>query len=201
MTMPLSDTEALHRSWVERAQAGDRAAQEDLARHCQRLAYLVALQLTGNRDDALDLAQDAMVRFFGALQRFDRSRPLRPWLLRIVRNLYRDRLRRRRIRRTEALENVAPAALTEAAGPEPSPEARSERRELQRLVWEELQKLPLKYREVLVLRDYQDLEYAEIARVLRIPRGTVMSRLHRARRRLAEAVHRRMAPRGEKDHV
>ncbi len=193
MTLPQSEAASLHRLWVERAQAGDAEACEELARHCQRQAYLLALQLTGNRDDALDLAQDAMIRFFGALSRFDRRRPLRPWLYRIVRNLYRDRLRRQRLRRTEPLEAVAPLAVAEGGNPQPSPEAVASRHELQRVVWEEVQKLPPPFREIVVLRDYQDLEYAEIARILRVPRGTVMSRLHRARRRLAEAVRARVA--------
>ena len=197
MTLPQSEAASLHRLWVEKAQAGDAQACEELARHCQRQAYLLALQLTGNREDALDLAQDAMIRFFGALGRFDRRRPLKPWLFRIVRNLYKDRLRRQRLRRTEPLEEVAPLAAAQAAGAPPSPEAVASRRELQRVVWEEVQKLPPLFREILVLRDYQDLEYSEIARILRVPRGTVMSRLHRARRRLAEAVRRRVGPPGK----
>ncbi len=196
MTLPQSEVAGLHRLWVERAQAGDTEAREELARHCQRQAYLLALQLTGNRDDALDLAQDAVIRFFGALGRFDCSRPLRPWLFRIVRNLYRDRLRRQRLRRTEPLEAVSPLAAAEGAGTPASPEALASRQELRRVVWEEVQKLPPMFREILVLRDYQDLEYSEIARILRVPRGTVMSRLHRARRRLAEAVRARLAPAG-----
>jgi len=192
MTLPAPQAPARQTRWVTLAQQGDAQAREELAGLCQRMAFALALQLTGNRDDALDLTQDAMVRFFGSLDRFDRRRPVRPWLMRIVRNLYRDRLRRRRIRRTQSLDEVAPRAVPEPVDTSPGPEFSASRRELQRVVWEEVQKLAPHYREVVVLRDYQDLEYAEIARVLRIPRGTVMSRLHRARKQLAGVVRARL---------
>ena len=67
------------------------------------------------------------------------------------------------------------------------------------MLWEELQRIPTHYREVVVLRDYQDLAYSEIARVLRLPRGTVMSRLHRGRRMLRAAVRQRAGSPAEED--
>ena len=179
------------------AQQGEEAALDELARSCRQQAYVFALQLTGNPDDALDVAQDAMVRFFRSLGRFDTSRPVRPWLLRIVRNLVRDRARRWRVRRTESLEPAEGVLRFEPRDPRPNPETLSTRRELQALVWRCVQELPPRFREVLVLREYQDLAYAEIAQTLKIPRGTVMSRLHRARRLLREVVHRRRNTTGE----
>jgi len=180
------------------AQRGESAALDELARNCRQQAYVFALQLIGNPDDALDVAQDAMVRFFRSLGRFDPTRPVRPWLLRIVSNLVRDRARRNRIRRTESLEPADDDALRfEPRDERPDPEALAERRQLQRLVWECLQELPPQYRETLVLRDYQDLAYAEIASTLKIPRGTVMSRLHRARRLLHDLVRDKQRSTGE----
>ena len=180
------------------AQRGEADALDELARGCRQQAYVFALQLIGHPDDALDVAQDAMVRFFRSLGRFDASRPVRPWLLRIVRNLVRDRARRLRIRRTESLEPADDDALRfEPRDDAPDPEALATRRELQALVWKCLQKLDPRYREVLVLRDYQDLSYADIATTLKIPRGTVMSRLHRARRLLQEEVREHRSGTGE----
>jgi RNA polymerase sigma-70 factor (ECF subfamily) len=180
------------------AQNGEPAALDELARSCRQQAYVFALQLIGNPDDALDVAQDAMVRFFRSFERFDATRPVRPWLLRIVRNLIRDRARRNRIRRTESLEPSSDDVLRfEPKDENPDPEAMTVRHDLQRLVWNCLQELPPRYREVLVLRDYQDLAYAEIASTLKIPRGTVMSRLHRARRLLHDLVHERQHRTGE----
>jgi len=180
------------------AQQGEAEALDELARNCRQQAYVFALQLIGQPDDALDVAQDAMVRFFRSLGRFDPSRPVRPWLLRIVRNLVRDRARRLRVRRTESLEPANEDAIRfEPHDEAPDPEALASRRELQALLWKCLQELHPRYREVLVLRDYQDLSYADIATTLKIPRGTVMSRLHRARRLLQEEVCKRRSGTGE----
>jgi RNA polymerase sigma-70 factor (ECF subfamily) len=173
------------------AQRGEESALDELARSCRQQAYVFALQLTGQPDDALDVAQEAMLRFFRSLARFDAERPVRPWLLHIVRNLVRDRARRRRVRRTESLEPDVGVLRLEPSDPGPDPEALASRRQLQELAWRCLQELPSDQREVLVLRDYQGLAYAEIAAALEIPRGTVMSRLHRARRRLQELVRQR----------
>ncbi len=179
------------------AQRGEESALDELARSCRQQAYVFALQLTGHPDDALDVAQDAMLRFFRSLTRFDAERPVRPWLLHIVRNLVRDRARRQRVRRTESLEPDEGVLRLEPSDPGPDPEALASRRQLQALAWRCLQELPSDYREVLVLRDYQGLAYAEIAAALEIPRGTVMSRLHRARRRLQELVRQRQRRTGE----
>jgi RNA polymerase sigma-70 factor (ECF subfamily) len=179
------------------AQQGEAEALDTLARSCRQQAYVFALQLIGHPDDALDVAQDAMVRFFRSLGRFDPSRPVRPWLLRIVRNLVRDRARRLRVRRTESLEPDDGALRFEPRDDAPDPETVASRRELQALVWRCLQTLQPRYREVLVLRDYQDLSYADIATTLKIPRGTVMSRLHRARRLLQQEVRKHRSDTGE----
>jgi RNA polymerase sigma-70 factor (ECF subfamily) len=195
---PVARTPPSEAQTVILAQRGEVEALEELARNCRQQAYVFALQLIGHPDDALDVAQDAMVRFFRSLGRFDPSRPVRPWLLRIVRNLVRDRARRLRVRRIESLEPADEDALRfEPRDDAPDPEALATRRELQALVWKCLQELHPRYREVLVLRDYQDLSYADIATTLRIPRGTVMSRLHRARRLLQEEVRKQRSGTGE----
>ena len=175
---------------VRAAQRGDGEAQEKLARTCQRTAYLFALHLTGNPDDALELSQDAMLRVFRSLHRFDSGRPFRPWLLRIVRNLARDRARRLRIRRIEPLQHDVDAVRPDPTDPAPNPEQRATTVELRHLLWRAMAQLPPRYREVVALRDYLDLSYAEIAVALKIPTGTVMSRLHRGRTMLRQMVRR-----------
>jgi len=180
---------AIEKRTVVAAQDGDREAREALARSCQHAAFRFALHLTGNRDDALELSQDAMLRFFGSLNRFDSPRPLRPWLLRIVRNLVRDRARRMRIRKTQPLEDEDGRPLVFPVDPSPSPEQMAGRAEIQKRLWAAVQALAPKHREVVALRDYLDLSYDEISEVLRIPRGTVMSRLHRARAKLRDRLH------------
>ena len=192
MTLPAAEAPSDEMRLIVRAKSGDAAALEELGRTCRKLAYVLGLQLTGNREDAADLAQDAMLRFFRSLMRFDAQRPIRPWLYRIVRNLYRDRLRRGRVRRMSSLDEIIEAQGNEPPATSPGPEAATSRQQLQELVWEAVQQLPVHYREVLILRDYHGLTYAEIARVLRLPRGTIMSRLHRGRRMVREAVRARI---------
>jgi RNA polymerase sigma-70 factor (ECF subfamily) len=166
------------------ARRGNRGAREELARRLRRPAYSLALQLLHNPDDAFDAAQDGLLRLFGSLDRLEPGRPAKPWLLAIVRNRARDLLRRRRVRRAEPLEGTDPDRPRQVIDTTPGPAASAELRELQALVWRALARLPEAQREILVLRDYQDLSYAEIAAVLRVPTGTVMSRLHRARKAL-----------------
>ncbi len=181
---PLPQTPPGGDDLVLRARSGDREAREELARTFGRPAYLLALQLLGNPEDARDAAQDGLLRFFSRLDRLDPGRPVRPWLLAIVRNAARDLARRRRVRQASSLEEANEDYGVELIDAAPGPEDLSRRGELRRKVWSALGELRDAEREILVLRDYQDLSYSEIAGVLGIPVGTVMSRLHRARRAL-----------------
>jgi len=171
------------------ARRGDRRAADLLARRYRRPAYLLALQILRDPEDALDVAHDALLRFFTHLDRLEAGRQVRPWLFAIVRNRARDLLRRRRVRRHEPLASDDPdrpgIVLVDET---PGPEAVAARRELQARIWRALGALDDKHREILVLREYHDLSYEEIAGVLRLPVGTVMSRLHRARRALRAAL-------------
>lgn len=174
---------------VVRARRGDEDAKNALANLHRRAAFLLALQLLGNKDDALDVAQDAMLRFFTTLHRFDPKRPVRPWLFRIVRNRVYDLHRRRRIRRHDSLDRVDENGRTfEVADLQVDLERDAARAQLRLHLWQSLRELSKRQREILVLRDYQDLTYAEIAQTLGIPIGTVMSRLHAARKRLRQVL-------------
>lgn len=179
---------------VRRCRAGDREAADALARRHRRGAYLLALQLLGDPDDALDAAQDSLLRLFQTLDRYDDSQPLRPWLFSIVRNRCRDLLRRRNVRRSEPLDGDEQHWRPELVDPAADPHRDVERRQVRRHLWRALADLPAEHREILVLREYQDLSYEEIAAVLRIPKGTVMSRLHRARKQLALRVRDLLGP-------
>jgi len=166
---------------VTQARDGDRGAGNTLALRYRPPAYLLALQLLGNPDDAMDIAQEALLRFFKTLSRFDSRRPVRPWLMQIVRNLVRDHLRKQRVRYGDSQPVCAENVLREPIHHGLSPEDSAEKIELQQKIWQAVRNLDSLYREILVLRDYQDLSYAEIAELLDIPMGTVMSRLHKAR--------------------
>ena len=171
------------RQLIDQAKAGVPAACDALARRHRQAAYLLALQMLGNRDDAMDVTQEAMLRFFGTLRQFDATRRVQPWLFTIVRNQVRDLWRQRRRRPGDAA-GESDDLVGQLAAPQPSPEADLRRRELRERVWRALAALPAAKREIIVLRDFHDLSYSDIAQVLDIPIGTVMSRLHGARRQL-----------------
>ena len=171
------------RQLIDQAKAGEPAACDALARRYRRAAYLLALQMLGNRDDAMDVTQDAMLRFFSTLNSFDAARRVQPWLFTIVRNQVRDLWRQRQRRPADAI-GESDALVGQLAAPQPSPEADLRRQELRQRVWRALATLPADKREIIVLRDFHDLSYSDIAEVLDIPIGTVMSRLHGARRQL-----------------
>lgn len=184
MTMPLDDSIAEEeRGLIERCQRGERDAFEPIVKRYMRRAAAFALGWTGSAEDALDLSQDAFVRAFRALGRFDTTRPFYPWFHRILKNLCINHLSRAGRGAEVPLELTAPIA-SDLDGPE----RLAERREVREAVWEAIRKLGETDREILILREFQDLTYAEIASVLEIPKGTVMSRLHHARLRLREKL-------------
>ncbi len=172
------------------ARRGNVDAQEELLQRHRKPMYFFALQLMGNPDDAMDVCQDALIRFLTTLQRFDAKRPVRPWLYQIVRNRVIDIHRRRKVRRAESLDATDDEnnPRLDPADPSIDLEGDYEHGELRVRIWKALEKLTPTQREVLILRDYQDLAYQEIADTLAIPLGTVMSRLHSARRRLRDVL-------------
>lgn len=169
---------------LAKARRGDESAREGIAREYRQAVYLFALHLVGDPEDARDLAQDAMLRFFSTLGRFQAGRPVRPWLFAIVRNRARDLWRRAKIRRHEPLDEEIPDLSTALSDSGTTPEEDAIHRERRRHLWKAISRLDGAKREILVLRDFHDFSYAEIAQILDIPAGTVMSRLHAARKAL-----------------
>lgn len=152
--------------------------------------YGFGLLLTGDRADAEDLLQDTLVRAFRSLSTFDRSYSCKVWLFQIMKNIQVDRYRRRRSRPVEEEFEDERTAVSDSVReidlfPAPlDPEQLLLRRLLIEDVQRAISRLPPAWREVIQLRDIEELTYAEIARVLEKPIGTVMSRLYRARNQL-----------------
>jgi RNA polymerase sigma-70 factor, ECF subfamily len=173
---------------VLRAQAGDADAFGRLIERYMRRAYRQALGLVGSREDALDLSQEAFVRAYRARHTIDPDRPFYAWLYRIVRHLCFNFLRDAKTR-ARILEQEGAAWLVETARQAtPAPAALLEQGELRRRVARAIERLPAHEREVIVLKEFEDLTYREIADLVGIPMGTVMSRLYAARRRLADVL-------------
>jgi RNA polymerase sigma-70 factor (ECF subfamily) len=171
-----------------------RTAFERLALPHMAAAYNLAFWLTRSRADAEDIVQDAYVRAFRAFATF-KGDDLKPWLLTIVRNVaYRWLSHRRRsgnvisMQAAVAARGDEPNSWEAIASEEPSAENLLIRTEEQDLVLDALAVLPPAFREILVLREIEELSYDEIAKVIGSPTGTVMSRLSRARAELRSRI-------------
>jgi RNA polymerase sigma-70 factor (ECF subfamily) len=167
---------------VERARRGDGAAFASLVRDHQEIAFRTAYLITRNAADAEDAAQDAFVKAHGALGRFRRGAPFRPWVLQIVANEARNR--RRSAGRRDGLALRAAAAEAPSGGAAPSPEGSVLDRERRTTLLAALDTLRDEDREVLGCRYLLDLSEEETAEALGLRRGTVKSRTARALERL-----------------
>lgn len=175
---------------VDQAAGGDRDAQRRLFELHRDAAFHVALRITGRREDALDVVQDGFIRAFERLNEFQRGAQFRTWLLRIVSNRALDILRARKVRLAIPLDgedDEGRVQLEDRRG-EVAPAADLERAELAERLRQAIESLPADQRAVFALYATGDLTYGQIAEVLGIPIGTVMSRLYHARRRLHEQL-------------
>jgi len=170
---------------VERARTGDVNAYEALVQQYQQLAYRVAYQVTRDAADAEDAAQEAFVNAYYALGRFRPGAPFKPWLCRIVANEARNR-RMAAHRRTALTERAHRAQASGEAAP--SPEAAAEADEFRATLVETLGRLRDDDRLILSYRLFFDFSEADMAEALKVPKGTVKSRLSRALTRLRAAL-------------
>ncbi|MBT3337890.1 MAG: sigma-70 family RNA polymerase sigma factor [Anaerolineae bacterium] len=170
------------RSLIQLAAQGDQSAFGKLVQLHQSAVFNVAYRMLGNRRDAEDAAQEAFVRAYKAFNSFDTERPVLPWLKKIVTNLCLNRIKAHRP--TLSLENGLPPPKES----KPGPEAQTANRERDAQVRAAILSLPPRYRAVIELRHFQDLNYEEIAEALSKPISTVKSDLFRARKMLAEKL-------------
>lgn len=179
---------------VERAQRGDTIAFSELVNRHYRRALRIALGLVKNVADAEDVVQEAFTRVHRRLGDFEGSSAFYTWLYRIVTNLAIDSLRkRRRERRVDVEEEAAQQAFSQGNALWPgidrsNPQTNSERSELGQQLQKAVHELPEIHQAVLLLRELEGLSYEEIATMLRIKKGTVMSRLFHARKTMQEAL-------------
>lgn len=176
---------------IRRAQAGDTEAFGQLVERHMRRAYFAALSLVGSREDALDLSQEAFARAFRARKSIDPERPFYAWVYQILRRLCFNFLRDRRTR-LRTLDAAGSWLAEEAADRAVlDPAAALERQEIRRAVAAAIDLLPAREREVIALKQFEGLSYKEIAALVGIPIGTVMSRLYSARQRLGQVLEDR----------
>jgi RNA polymerase sigma-70 factor, ECF subfamily len=178
------------------ATQGDQAAFASLVRLYQRRAYAAAYSYVHNRDDALELAQDAFVRAFRAIRRFKPDRPFYPWLYRIIRNTCLNHLKKKRRRGEQSLEQLTESGF-DVHDLGLTPDEAANREDVRAALLAALAELSPQQREILRLRELLEFSYAEIADTLGIPQGTVMSRLHGARKALRAVLEERRKVLGE----
>lgn len=176
-------------SLVDRCLARDAQAFEALFNKYRDKVYRVAYGYVHDKDDALDVVQEAFIKAFKSLAGFERESGFYTWLTRIAINLAIDHRRRRARKKAVLLEDYMEPEPRPGGGPPPADPARGvEEKELRERYFQALEELSEKHRTVFLLHTVEGMAYKEIASTLEISIGTVMSRLHYARKRLQELL-------------
>lgn len=180
---------------VKRVRGGDQRAFKLLVERYQRKVYAVALGMLKNREDAMDVSQEAFVKVYKYLDHFKGDSSFYTWLYRIVTNLCVDHLRKASTQRRDKGEFDEGIATEESSTAGilgsrlgTNPQKSALRAELGAKLQEAMQELPEKHREILLLREIDGLSYEELAQILKIPKGTVMSRLFHARAKVQKIL-------------
>lgn len=186
--------------WVAALRAGDEAAYERLVREKGRWLLGLARHMLGNEEDARDVVQETFLAAFRGVGRFHGQCLLGTWLRKIAVNQCLMKIRSRARKPAESIETHLPKFLEDGHQAEASQEwlvpadLAVERRELRTLVKSSIEKLPVNYRTVLVLRDIEELDSCEVAKLLALTPNTVKVRLHRARQALRALLDPHLRP-------
>lgn len=178
--------------------SGDAAAWEEIVRLYSKRIYNICYRFTGSGDQAEDLSQEVFMKVYRSLSSYDLGKgAFATWLTTLTRNLLVDNFRKSKLQRmSDSLDATAESEqdslpLSEQLADEgPAPDAQILSREKQQIVQQALTKLSPELREAVILRDLQDLDYRDIAAVLKVPEGTVKSRINRGRTELARLLSR-----------
>lgn len=172
--------------WVEAALQGDQDAFAELVNTYQNAVYNLCYRMLGERTEAEDAAQEAFIRAYMNLQRYDPARSFKTWVLSIASNHCIDRLRRRRLQWLSLDEPLPPNIML--SSDEPDPEEATIRDQRSQAIQALLNELSTEYRSAVVLRYWYDYSYAEIADILDTTESAIKSRLFRARQALADKL-------------
>jgi RNA polymerase sigma-70 factor (ECF subfamily) len=180
---------------ARRALKGDQQAFAEIVALYQDKLYLMAFRMLGNRQEAEDVTQEAFLRVYRNLDRYDEGLKFSTWIYRIATNLCIDRLRKRKATYSLDAESVDHEGLDGYAvipSDDRTPESEMLLTETQRIVREAIETLPAKYKSVMVLRYLHDLSLQEIGEVLDMPVTTVKTRVHRGREFLRKKLERKL---------
>ena len=174
---------------IERCLSGDQSAWDEIVRLYWRKVFNIAYKFVGRHDLAEDLTQDVFLKLFKSLDTFDRRANFQTWLISVSRNLCIDHYRSVRKERESVARDIDPADLATVA-PGRNAQAELEARDRVALLRVALDKLAPTLRTAVMLRDIQELTYQEIADKLKLPEGTVKSRINRGRTELARQIQK-----------
>ena len=187
---PRATISAEERALIERCKRGDLAAFNDLVRKYEKQVYNFAYRLTGNYDDANDVAQDAFLRVFNAIGTFRGDSSFSTWLFRITTNVFLDERKKAKAHPQTSLDEYMELGESSVArqieDPSPTPDAVLEEAERAQILQKAVGDLPEYQRAMVTLYHSQQKSYEEIAEIMDLPIGTVKSRLNRARLALKE---------------
>lgn len=172
---------------LRRACKGDVQAFEELMQSHESRIYAIALRMMGNREDAQDCAQEAMVRIYRAMGSFNGQSALATWIYRITMNTCLDELRRRKARKVTSLDSLVDNGWSPTDTGD-TPEEHGLRVEKQNALNQAIQSLPDDMRAAIILRDVKGYSYDEIASILDANVGTIKSRISRGREKLREIL-------------
>ena len=183
---------------VRRCVSGDASAWEEIVQRYHRRIYNICYRFAGTSDDAQDLTQEVFIKMYRTLNTYDLGKgAFMTWVTTVTRNLLVDHFRKTKQDRVTDSLDTAPSAHEDAqplsaqiADPSRPPDAHVQSRETREVVHQALQKLSPELREAVILRDLQDMDYREIAGALKVPEGTVKSRINRGRAELARLLQR-----------
>jgi RNA polymerase sigma factor (sigma-70 family) len=179
------------RELIEKAKKGDEGAYRVLLSRYERAVYNICYRMVRDKEEARDLAQEAFMKVFAMLDRYNPSYAFSNWLLKITSNLCIDAMRKRRIDTLPMDEPIRSARgdiERQYASPMAAPDKTLLDKERMALLRRAIDNLPDHYRIMIVLRHQEDRTYDDIARILDLPLGTVKARIHRAREMLKNAL-------------
>jgi RNA polymerase sigma-70 factor (ECF subfamily) len=186
--LPAASPDAIE-TVIQRCLHGDQSAWDLIVRQHWRKVFNVAYKFVGRHDEAEDLAQDIFLKVFKSLDTFDRRANFQTWLISVSRNLCIDHYRSVRKER-ETINRDVDASELSPASPDENPVAAIEQRDRVMLLRQAFAALPASLRTAVLMRDIQELSYQEIADRLRLPEGTVKSRINRGRTELARQIRK-----------
>jgi len=189
----LNDNEIL---LIKRSQKGDINSFEELIKEYKKMAYNIALKMLKNKEDAEDVSQEALIKVYKSIDRFNMQSSFKTWLYRIVVNTCLDHVRKNKenpISINQPIRSGYDEFYMDVEDNRPTPQEILETKLTQKMVMDAVNELDEDFKSIIILRDINDLSYEEISEILECNIGTVKSRISRGRQKLKEILEKNVA--------